>query len=411
MIDIDEAYRRVFANIEPIDTVEVSLDDSLHRTLARSIQCDLDHPPFDRSVMDGYAVRAADVAGAPVTLRVTGQIAAETWVDDPAGGHSWAPGEAMQINTGAPIPRGADAVVRVELTEPVGGGELPEQVLIRNPVEPGTFITRRATYGSAGQTVLQAGTLMTPAAIGAAAAAGASRVTVYRKPTVALLSTGGELVEIDCVPRGAQIRNSNQHQLHALVLSAHAEPAPMGIVPDDRQELRESIKAALRHDVLCITGGVSMGAFDFVPEVLEQCGARFHIQKMAIKPGRPIHFATTDDGTLIFALPGNPVSAFVGFELLVRPALAALQGRTGRIPKPIQAQLRGALSATRDRRAYLPARIEISDDGLYVVEPLSWRGSGDAFGLAGANAMIVRPPNVASAGNGQTVSILLLDRV
>lgn len=406
MIDIDEAYRIVFASIEPIDTVEVPLDDSLHRTLARSIQCDLDHPPFDRSVMDGYAVRAVDVAGAPVTLRVAGQIAAGACVDD-----SVAPGEAMQINTGAPIPRGADAVVRVEQTEPVGSGDFPRQVLIRSPVESGTFITRRATYGSAGQTVLQAGTLMTPAAIGAAAAAGASRVTVYRRPTVALLATGGELVEIDRVPRGSQIRNSNLHQLQALVLSAHAEPAPLDIVPDDRERLRESIGAALRYDVLCITGGVSMGAFDFVPEVLEQCGARFHIQKMAIKPGRPIHFATTDDGTLIFALPGNPVSAFVGFELLVRPALAALQGRTGRVPKPVQAQLRGTVSATRDRRAYLPARVEISDDGLCVVEPLSWRGSGDAFGLAGANAMIVRPPNVPSAGNGETVSILLLDRV
>ncbi len=154
-----------------------------------------------------------------------------------------------------------------------------------------------------------------------------------------------------------------------------------------------------------------MGAFDFVPEVLEQCGARFRIQKMAIKPGRPIHFATTEEGRLIFALPGNPVSAFVGFELLVRPALAALQGRTGRVPKPVQTQLRGRVSATRDRRAYVPAQVEITDDGLNVVEPLSWRGSGDAFGLAGANAMIVRPPNVPSAGNGETVAILLLDRV
>ena len=169
MIDIDEACRRVFASITPIGTVDVPLDDSLHRTLARSIQCDLDHPPFDRSVMDGYAVRAADVAGAPVTLRVTGQLAAGTCVDEPV-----APGEAMQINTGAPIPRGADAVVRVEQTDPVGSGGPARQVLIRSPVESGTFITRRATYGLAGQTVLQVGTLMTPAAIGAAAAAGAS---------------------------------------------------------------------------------------------------------------------------------------------------------------------------------------------------------------------------------------------
>ncbi len=403
MIDIQEAYERLLANIGPIETVRVPLDESLHRTLARSVQCDVDYPPFDRSVMDGYAVRAADVADAPVTLLVVGQIAAGAGVD-----HTLSPGEAMQINTGAPIPPGADAVVRVEQTGPIGSDG---RVLIRRSVESGTFITLRATYVSAGQTVLQAGMLMTPAAIGTAASAGASRVTVHRQPTVALLATGGELVDIDKTLQGSQIRNSNQHQLQALVSAAHAKPVILGIALDERDVLREKILLALRYDVLCITGGVSMGAFDFVPEVLEECGARFHIKKMAIKPGRPIHFATLADGTLIFALPGNPVSAFVGFELLVRPALAALQGRVDAISALVQARLKGAVTATRDRRTYLPARVEITDDGLWEVEPLSWRGSGDAFGLAGANAMIVRPPNVDGADGGETVSIIVLDRV
>lgn len=402
MIDVDEALEILFSKITPLDTVRMNIGDALYRTLAQAVLCDIDAPPFDRAVMDGYAVRSHDVAAAPVTLRVVGQIAAGTTSDTTL--HT---GEVMQINTGAPIPPGADAVVRVEFTQP---GASSNEVLIRESVPAGRFITRRATYVSAGDVVLKAGVRLTPLEIATAVAAGAGSVTVYRKPTVSILPTGDELVEVDAKPRGGQIRNSNKYLLSSLVASAHAEPVVLETAVDDRAVLHERIVAGLRADVLCVTGGVSMGAFDFVPEVLKACGAVFHIEKMAIKPGRPTIFATTPDGTLIFALPGNPASAWVGFELLVRPALAALEGRGGIAPLTFRATLVGTLKHTTNRRTYVPARASIGRDGGWEVEALSWHGSGDSFGMATAHGLIVRPPEADDAKSGDAVSFLLLDR-
>jgi molybdopterin molybdotransferase len=347
-------------------------------------------------------VRAADVKNVPVTLRIAGQIAAGA-----APEKALSAGEAMQINTGAPMPAGADAVVRVERTEPVESGD---KVLIREAAEPGKFVTPRATYVMAGQTVLEAGTLMTPLAIGAAASAGAARVKVFRRPTVAVLATGDELVEIEKKPTGAQIRNSNEHLLNAMVGAAHVDAALLGVARDEHEPLRARITEGLRSDVLCVTGGISMGAFDFVPDILRECGVRFRIHKMAIKPGRPTIFGTLPDGTLVFALPGNPAGTFVTFELLVRPALAALQGRPNLIPTLSAAVLRSPIKSTRDRRTYLPARAWIGGDGGWVVEALSWHGSGDSFGMVAANALIMRPPCSDAAASGETVSVLLLDR-
>jgi len=408
MIDIVEAQSVVLAHARPVSTITVPLGEAHGFTLAEPVLCDVDSPPFDRAVMDGYAVRAADVQKSPVTLRVVGQIAAGGVPDK-----DLAPGEAMQINTGAPIPDGADAVVRVEETET---GEGSGAVLIRVGVPPGKFITPRATYVSAGATVLEAAGLLTPLAIGAAAAAGASVVTVYRQPRVAILATGDELIEIDQTPSGAQIRNSSRYLLEALIHSAHGEPVPLGIAHDEREVLHRRIVEGLGHDVLCITGGVSMGAFDFVPEVLADCGATLHLRGLSIKPGRPTVFATTADGTLIFGLPGNPVSTFVAFELLVRPALSAMQGRPegGRpeiLPRPVRARLRGSVPATTARRSFWPARVAVNVDGGLEAEALPWQGSGDSFGMATANGLIVRPPRQEVAGTGDTVTLILLDRI
>lgn len=403
MIDVDEAHRVLMANIKEGPVVEVPLEDALFRTLAEPIVSDIDQPPFDRAVMDGYAVRAGDVAKTPVSLRVVGQI--------PAGASAEAAvqaGEAMQINTGAPIPAGADAVVRVEHTAKTPDANMVE---IRETVAAGKFITARGTYHGAGEPVLDARSLLTPLEIAVAASAGAARIKVYAKPTVSVLATGNELVGIDQVPKGPQIRNSNQPLLDALIRSAHATPVLLATAADDREVLRGLILEGLRSDILCITGGISMGAFDFVPEVLTALGATFHIHKMAIKPGRPSIFATMADGTPVFALPGNPISALVGFELLVRPALAAQQGRSGVLPRLVAATLKGSLSSVRDRRTYVPARASVDDRGQWVAETLSWHGSGDALGVATANALIVRPPHADRAAAGATVSIILLDRL
>ncbi len=402
MIDIYEAQETLLRAIKSGESVKVPLGEALGRTLAVPVQTDVDYPPFDRSVMDGYAVRAGDVSNAPVMLRVAGQIAAGRKPTESLG-----PGEAIQINTGAPIPSGADAVVRVEETELSGSGE---QVLVRTPVPQGQFITPRATYVSGGSRVLSVGTRLTSLALGAAASAGASHVTVYRRPKVAILSTGNELVEIDHRPTGAEIRNSNQHLLEALVTAAGAEPVVLGIARDDRDVLREKITAGLRSDVLCITGGVSMGAFDFVPDVLEALDASFHVHKIAIKPGRPTIFATVPDGTPVFARPGNPAGAFVAFVLLVRPALAIMEGRSGAMPRLVRAVLGTSVGPTAGRRTYIPARACVNDAGEWEVKTLSWHGSGDAFGMATANALIMRSPRSEAAPSGEDVMILPLEQ-
>lgn len=416
MLTLEQAREIIIQCVKTLDVEIVPLADSLHRTLAEPLHTDVDDPPFDKSVMDGFAVRAADVKKVPVTLRGLGTIGA---------GHpskrSIGPGEALRINTGAPIPEGADAVVRVEETELIGeepdselasGGEpcAEERVSILKSVESGKFITRRGSHIRNGDLVLDRGIRLTPLAMGAAAAAGAARVSVYQIPKVAILTTGDELVSIDQKPQNAQIRNSNESLLTALVVSAHTIPVSLGVVGDDKEKLKRKVAEGLSSDVLCITGGISMGSFDYVPEILESCGAEILVHKVAIKPGRPIIFATGPMGTLIFALPGNPASALVGFELLVRPVLAEMQGCRVGWPVPIRAKLKGPLSATRDRQSYFPARAKVDEVGQWAVEPLSWKGSGDSFGMARANALIERPPNTPSASVGESVFILPLER-
>ncbi len=401
MIDIDEAYRVLFEHVTPGPVVELPLSEALYRTLASPISCDVDMPPFDRSVMDGYAVRAADVADAPLTLQLVGEAPAGAIVERAIGA-----GEAMHINTGAPIPPGADAVVRVEETEPREGA-----VWIKTSVPVGHFITRRGAYVSARDIVMEAGLRLTPAGIAAAATAGAARVSVRRRPRVSILTTGDELVDVDQKPVDAQIRNSNQFLLEALARSAHAGVTVLPVVRDDRDRLEASIREGLEADVLCVSGGVSMGDRDFVPEVLAAVGATFHIHKIAIKPGRPTIFASTPSGTLVFALPGNPVSAFVGFELLVRPALRAWEGGGASKPALVAAAMVGGCAAARDRQTYLPARAWVDARGQWCVERVSWGGSGDSLGLAAANAMIVRVPEAPEVPDGSPVSVMLLDPV
>lgn len=399
MIDVDQAQRIIAGRVTPLPAVEMPLADALHRTLAAAVCSDLDDPPFDRSSMDGYAVRSGDVANAPVELRVTGQIAAGTEASS-----TLTAGEAMQINTGAPIPSGADAVVRVEDTERTDSAG---DVRINALVEAGRFITKRGTYIRRGAEALSVGTCLTAIEIGVAATCGAGRVVVHRRPRVGVLVTGDELIEIDRAPTGAQIRDSNQWILASLVRSAHAEPVLLGRARDDREALRAAIERGRGCDVLCITGGVSMGEFDFVPEVLASLGATLLIRKMSIKPGRPVHVAQWADGGMVFALPGNPISALVGFELLVRPALALLEGRTC-FARPMWARLSGPIGANRARRAYVPARAWVDDGGRLRVERLSWHGSGDPFGMVSANALIVRDPHAGAANSEDEVPILRL---
>ncbi len=399
MLDVDQALGIVLAQCRALPTVHVAPSDALFRTLAKPISTDIDQPPFDRSLMDGYAVRAVDTLNAPVTLQVAGQIAAG---DMPQG--RLESGQAMQINTGAPIPMGADAIVRVERTQLDSEGGI---VTILESVMPAQFITPRGKYKKAGEVVLPACSLLTPVNIGVCASAGAAEVSVYRQPRVAVVVTGSELVEVGERPTGGQIRNSNQYVLDALIRSVHCEPIVQAAARDDRLSISDAISKAVDCDVICITGGVSMGAFDFVPDVLIGLGATVHFHKISIKPGRPTLFATLPNGQLVFALPGNPVSALVGFRLLVAPALAALQGRR-EVPPLLQAELGGTLPAESPRRAYYPASLSVDANGGYVAHLLSWHGSGDALGMAGAQAFIMRPPDSPPGKAGEAVLFIPL---
>ena len=399
MLDVDQAVALVLAQCRTLPPATVALSDALFHTLETPVATDIDQPPFDRSLMDGYAVRAADTLNVPVALRVVGQVAAG---DMPQG--KIESGQAMQINTGAPIPVGADAVVRVERTQL---DSKSGAVTILESVQPGQFITPRGKYKKAKDVVLPAGSLLTPVNIGVCASAGAAEVEVFRQPRVAVVVTGSELVEVGERPTGGQIRNSNQYVLESLIRSVHCEPVVHPAVKDERLAISDAISKAADCDVICITGGVSMGAFDFVPDVLIELGATIHFHKISIKPGRPTLFATLPHGRLVFALPGNPVSAFVGFHLLVRPALAALQGRH-EVPPLLQAELCGTLPAEGPRRAYYPASLSIDDNGGYVVHLLSWHGSGDALGMAGAQAFIVRPPGSPPVKAGEAVRFIPL---
>ncbi len=400
MIGIEQAIENILAKVHPLPAIELGLGDALFYTLAEPVVSDIDFPPFDRSVMDGYAVRAADVLAASAKLRIVGQV--------PAGVQStsmMASGEAMQINTGASIPEGADAVVRVEQTELVDEGQ---DVVIQKAVQAGSFITPRGALGRAGQVVLDVGSLLTPINVAAAATAGAAKVSVYRKPSVALISTGSELVSVETKPGGAQIRNSNEPLLVALLAEQHMVSTSLGSCLDDPQRIRAAVEAGADFDAICMTGGISMGAFDFVPQVLEACGATFLVHKVAIKPGRPTIVAQMPSGQLVFALPGNPLSAFVTFHLMVKPALAVMAGRTDSVGVPIRCKLSGMLNPTRDRQTYIPARVQVDESGDYVAHMLRWRGSGDSLGAVGANALIVQQTETPAVVDGEQVSVLIV---
>ncbi|MCB9850666.1 MAG: molybdopterin molybdotransferase MoeA [Phycisphaerales bacterium] len=399
MVTLADAEAIVRANLNTLPVVSVPLKDARGMTLARTIHCDIDVPPFARSMMDGYAVRSADVQAAPVELRVIGQVAAGATSDRVLG-----PGEAMQINTGAPIPGGADAVVKVEDTTVSSDGAA---VTVNYSVPVGKAICPRADYVAQGDVALDRGDTLGPEQIAIAATVGAATVEVFRRPRIAVLVTGDELVAVDVTPVGGQIRDSNGPMLRSLLTDAGAEVIDLGRVGDDRDALVKRVREGLGYDGLCITGGISMGAFDFVPDVLAECGVRVHFRKMSTKPGRPTLFGTSESGGWVFALPGNPISAHVGFALLVRPALAMMQGREN-WPTPRRAVLRGQCGANGQRQSFQPARLSVADDGRCVVEPLAWRGSGDPFGFRFADVLLMRPANAPAVEDGALVEVIPL---
>lgn len=394
MLQVEEAQARVMAEISAGAVEDIALADALGRVLREEIVAAHDAPAADNSAMDGYAVRAADVQRVPVTLDVIGDIPA----GHPTDAHLQ-PGTAMTIMTGAFVPAGADAVVQVELTD-----GRTDRVTIAQAVRRGANIRRRGEDMHAGDVVLRAGVRIGAAAIAVLAGAGKATVRAGRRPTVAILSTGDELIEVGETPAPGKIVNTNAHLLAALVREAGAIPRELGIVRDTRDATIAAFESALESDFVISSGGVSVGAYDFVKEALDAVGAETKFWRVAMKPGKPVVVSRRGDRVL-FGLPGNPVSCFVSFHLFVRPALRKYAGEEGDwFPPAVRARTTTAIRAAADRRLY--ARVHVAArDGELIATPLTSQSSGALTSMAGANGLAVVTEDVAAGGD---VTVLLL---
>ncbi|MCG6919674.1 MAG: molybdopterin molybdotransferase MoeA [Acidobacteria bacterium] len=399
MITVDEALEIVLRETPALPTEEVMLGDALGRVLAEDIRSDTDMPPFDRAAMDGYALRAADVASCPARLSVTGEVAAGAWPDREVGA-----GEAIRIMTGAPVPAGATAVQQVERTRPLEDGH---RVEILAPVADGANVSPRGCEVREGDVVLERGRLISAAAAAVLAATGHARVRVGRRPRVAVLVTGDEIVDVTARPTPGQIRNSNGPAVAAQARRAGATVRDLGVVADRRDETVAALRDGLSADVLVVSGGVSAGDYDLVEPALEELGVAFLFTRVAIKPGAPLVFGRRD-ATLVFGLPGNPVSAQVTFDLFVRAALLRLQGARLVLRPRVEVELLSPLKNRSGRRAHLPTRVRF-EGGRLVARAIRSMGSGDLVAHARANALAVLEAERTQAEAGETAEAVLLD--
>ena len=406
MLTIDEALRAVLEASRPLPARPEPIDRASGCILGEDVAADIDLPPFDKALVDGYAVRSDDLRGPDRRLRLGESIMAGQTPTRPL-----APGEAATIMTGAPLPPGCDAVVMLERTLPDEDGRA---VRIDEPeVRPGQNILPRGREMRAGDVVLSAGTVLGPAHLGVLASVGRAWPKVVR-PRVAVVSTGDELVEPDRVPGPGQIRNSNAIMLQAMAREDRAEAERMPIAPDEPAALREILRRGLEADILLITGGVSAGRRDLVPEALEDLGVRRVFHKVRLKPGKPIWFgvgtraeapSASEDrpGPLVFGLPGNPVSGLVGYLLFVRPALAVLSHRPA-LPSPSPARLSRPFRHRGDRPTYYPARrLPGPDAEPPRIETLDWAGSADLRTVALADGFATFPAGDRDYEPGESV--------
>ena len=372
----------------------VSVWDALGLVLAQEVKTDREYPPFDRSTRDGYALRSKEVK--PGTqLKCSGEIKAGDTVTE-----ALAAGTCVQIMTGAAVPESADAVVMIEYTQREG-----ELVRFERAAQPGQNIVPRGSEARAGQTILKPGMQLGFAELALAAQVGATQLQCAKRPRVAILSTGDEVVLIDQQPGEFQIRNSNSVSLAAQVRIAGGEPVVLGNAADRVEDLGEKIERGLKEDALVLTGGVSMGKYDLVESVLKALGAEFFFDAVAIRPGKPAVFAICK-GKPVFGLPGNPVSTMVTFQLFVTPAIDLLSGAEAHPLPLVEARLGEALNERPGLAHFLPARIEWHGTKPEV-KALKWQGSGDIAALAGANCFLVVPAEREKIPAGESVSVLL----
>ena len=404
MITVEEHLARVLSVVQPLSPLDLGLMDAHGCVLTEDVVAAAALPGFDNSSQDGYAVRRDDVLGAsestPVVLPVTGDVAA-----GPASPLRVQPGVCVRIMTGAMMPAGADAVVPLEWTD----GGISSVRITRVP-DAGAYVRRVGEDVAAGETVLTAGTLLGAAQIGIAAAVGRARLTVRPRPRVVVVSTGSELVEAGQPLSPGRIADSNSPALTAAAIEAGAIAYRVGIVPDDPRTLASTLEDQLvRADVLVTSGGVSVGAYDVVKEVLSRLGT-VQFDKVAMQPGMPQGFGTIGpDATPVFGLPGNPVSALVSFEAFVRPALRKMLGATPLERPRVRAVASTVLRAPAGKAAFLRVLLEVRK-GAYVVTPVSGAGSHLLAGMARANALAIVPVGVEEIAAGDPVDVLVLER-
>jgi molybdopterin molybdotransferase len=407
---VEEQAALIRSSMPDGGTESVDLFAAAGRVLYEPVAADRDLPPFPRSTRDGYAVRSADLVHLPTTLEVIGEIKAGQTLDCiPANIRS---GQTASIMTGAPVPAGADAVVMVEYTSQ-HNLQPSKKVEIARSVVRGENIVARGAEAREGAPLLDRGLHLSEAGIALAASVGKIRLQVYKRPRVAVLTTGDEIVDVAAVPGPTQIRNSNSYSLAAQIRPAGGEPVMLPIAPDELQGLRRLIEEGMKADLLLMTGGVSMGRYDLVEQALSELHAEFFFTGANIQPGRPVVFGKCGAGaparekpaTYFFGLPGNPVSTMVTFELFARPVLEALAGQSSRKLQFLHARLKKEIHVKTGLKRFLPAILS-GEFERSEVELVAWQGSGDIAAIARANCYIVIPADRDRIPAGEWVAVM-----
>ena len=397
LIPVEEARARILKGVRALPSEDVKLEQALGRVLAKPVKAVRNQPPFDASAMDGYAVTAADVTSAPVTLTLIGLSAA---------GHGFKGklkrGDCVRIFTGAPVPKGADAVVIQENTEASG-----TSITVLQPAKPEQNIRFAGLDFRKGETLLPAGLTLGARDIGLAAAANAAKLAVRRRPVVALIATGDELVRPGGKPRADQIVSSNSHALAAMAEHLGAKVINLGIVPDSLKATERAIAKAAKADILVTTGGASVGDHDYVQEALKNSGVNIDFWKIAMRPGKPFMYGRRK-GQHVLGLPGNPVSSLVCARLFLKPLIDALLGLPA-ADELVEARLGAPMKENDSRQDYVRATLVEAPDGSRTVTPFARQDSSMQRTFREAQALIVRPPHAKVAGQGDVVKILRLD--
>ena len=397
MISINEALDTVIGAVRLLPAEDVPLLEALGRAVATEIVSLEAVPSFDNSAMDGYAVRGAELEAGRREFRVVVDIPAGRWVGEEVGA-----GEAAKIMTGAPLPPGVDTVVQVEYTEQHG-----ETLVVTESVQPGANVRRAGEDVAEGDVLFPRGARLGPAEIGLLASVGCDSVSVARRPRVAILATGSELVPLGSPLSPGHIRNSNSFTAYGQVLAASAEPVLLGIARDDLDETRRLMAVALEHDVVVTSGGVSVGEYDFVKQVQEELGVQRHFWGVATKPGKPLAFGSRGN-TLVFGVPGNPVAAMISFETYVRPALLAMQGRSDLYRPYVYAAAEEPVKGTKDRTEARRCRLERRGRG-WGFTTTGPQGSGILRSMALAEGLAMIPPGHPDAEPGEQFLVVLLE--